>query len=111
MKTQETLVDRSCVGSSANDIAMKIVGDFWTLRIVDVLQGNELRFCEMERAIPDISPATLTVRLKKLEEAEVVERYVETKDKQSVSYGLTEKGIALQPVLTAIKDFTKQYGV
>jgi DNA-binding HxlR family transcriptional regulator len=63
----------------------------------------------MERAIPDISPATLTTRLKKLEECGVVERYVETKDKQSVSYGLTVKGKALVPVLDAVKQFTAEY--
>ena len=109
MQTNQTTTDKACASSSADDSAMKIVGDFWTLRIVDALQAGELRFCGVERAIPDISPATLTARLKKLEEAGMIRRNLEAEDKQSVSYGLTDKGSALLPVLEAIKDFTKQH--
>lgn len=110
MSYTKVMNEQQCEASSANDIAMKIVGDFWTLRIVDSLQEVELRFCQMERAIPEISPATLTSRLKKLEDSKIVERFVEVQDKQSVSYGLTPKGRALLPVLDAVKQFTMEYG-
>ncbi len=86
--------------------AMKLVGDFWTLRIIDALSGSELRFCGIERAIPDINPATLTARLKRLEEADVICRATEEQDKQSVSYHLTDKGRGLLPVLASIQAFT-----
>ncbi len=88
------------------DEAMKLIGDFWTLRLVDAIRDDEVRFCELERRIPDISPATLTGRLKKLEEAAVVDRLIETKDKQSVSYCLTERGKRILPILESIKAFT-----
>ena len=91
--------------------AMKLVGDFWTLRIVDALSEAELRFCGIERAIPDINPATLTARLKRLEEADIIERSKEAQDKQSVSYYLTDKGRGLLPVLASIKSFTTIYNV
>ena len=90
----------------AFDDAMKLVGDFWTLRIIDAIRESELRFCEIERALSDSNPATLTGRLKRLEEAGVVQRNCETRDRQSVTYELTEKGYDLIPVLDAIKAFT-----
>lgn len=95
-----------CEDPVAFDEAIKLIGDFWTLRLVDALRGEEVRFCEIERRIPDISPATLTGRLKKLESAGVVDRLVETKDRQSVAYALTERGRHIIPVLESIKAFT-----
>lgn len=89
--------------------AMKIVGDFWTLRIVESLRDDELRFCEIERVIPEISPATLTTRLKRLEEKEVITRKLETRDRQSVTYLLSERGEGILPVLDAIKQFTSAH--
>lgn len=102
-------LNQTCLSPTATDSVMKIIGDFWTLRIVESLRSQELRFCEMERAIPDISPATLTSRLKKLEESQLIIRRVETLDRQSVCYGLSEKGRGIVPVLDAIKTFTEEY--
>ncbi len=99
----------STCASEDFDRASHLLGDFWTLQIADSLRGGELRFCEIERAIPAISPATLTGRLKKLEEAEVVLRNVETRDRQSVTYSLTDKGQGIVPILDAIKSFTNEY--
>ena len=99
---------KSCKDPVLFDEAMKLIGDFWTLRLVDAIQSDEVPFCELERRIRDISPATLTGRLKKLEESDVIDRLTETKDKQSVSYRLTERGQRILPVLASIKAFTEQ---
>lgn len=95
----------TCTASQFDD-ALKLVGDFWTLRILDAIRDSEMRFCGLERAIPDVSPATLTGRIKKLEDAGVIERRIATCDKQSVSYALTHKGEGILPVLDAIKAYT-----
>lgn len=101
-------VDTSCKNSDAFAATMKLVGDYWTLRIVDAVRDDEVRFCEIERRLPEINPATLTSRLKKLEDAGMIDRLVETKDKQSVSYILTSRGKQLLPVLESIQAFTEQ---
>lgn len=98
----------ACSAEAFNE-AMKLVGDFWTLHIVDVLRGQELRYCEIERALPFSNPATLTKRLKRLEEAGIVGRLVETRDKQSVTYVLSEKGAGILPLLDSIKEFTVKH--
>lgn len=109
MDASTTTQPKSCASPEAPDKfadAMKLIGDFWTLGIVDSLRENELRFCEIERALPHSNPSTLTTRLKRLEESGVVLRLVETKDKQSVTYVLTPKGKEIVPILDAIKAFT-----
>lgn len=97
----------TCADPAAFDEAMKLIGDFWTLRVIDAISGDEVRFCEIERRIPDINPATLTGRLKRLEEAGVIDRQVETQAKQSVSYLLTARGTRILPILESIKAFTQ----
>ena len=93
--------------SSSLATAIELVGDWWTLYIVDVLRAGELRFCEIERSLPHSNPATLAKRLKQLESCEVIVRRVETLDKQSVTYSLSSRGIDLLPVLEAIKAFAR----
>lgn len=100
---------KTCTDPVAFDQAMKLIGDFWTLRIIGAVREGELRFCEIERALPDISPATLTNRLKKLEEAEIIDRRVETMDRQSVCYALSGRGVGILPVLDSIREFTDKH--
>lgn len=101
-----------CDGAQAPaifDEVMKLVGDYWNLRIVDALQNKELRFTELQRAVVHINPVTLTTRLRKLEEADVIVRACETCDKQSVTYALTTKGHGLVTVLVSIRGFATTY--
>lgn len=97
---------KSCKDPVVFDEAIKLIGDFWTLRLIDAIRDDEVRFCEIERRVPDINPATLTGRLKKLEDAGVIDRSVETKGKQSVCYALTDRGRRILPILESIKEFT-----
>ena len=55
--------------------SIKLLGDYWTLRIIDSLESGELRFCELQRQIDNLNPVTLTARLKKLEDAELIDRH------------------------------------
>ena len=89
---------------------MKLICDFWVLNIVDAIGSQEIRFGEIEKSLP-ISPATLTNRLKKLEEQGVVARRVETLDKQSVTYALTKKGQDLLPIIVAIRRFSELHAL
>lgn len=88
--------------------ALKLLGDYTTLRIVDFLRFKELRFTELQRAIGDVNPVTLTSRLKRLETARVIERREATVDRQSVVYRLTRLGEGLLPVLREIQNFTRK---
>lgn len=89
--------------------ALKILGDYWALRIIDRLRRDELRFSELERGLSDINTVTLTARLKRLEETGVIERTEETIDRQSVTYKLSPMGLGLLPILGEIQQFAKTY--
>jgi DNA-binding HxlR family transcriptional regulator len=88
--------------------ALKLLGDYVTLRIIDFLRANELRFSELQRSIGDVNSVTLSNRLKRLEAAGVIERKEATIDRQSVAYRLTGLGKGLLPVLREIQNFTKR---
>jgi DNA-binding HxlR family transcriptional regulator len=88
--------------------ALKLLGDYVTLRIIDYLRVSELRFTELQRSIGDVNSVTLTNRLKRLEAAGVIERREATIDRQSVAYMLTGLGKGLLPVLREIQNFTKR---
>ena len=90
---------KSCIPS------LKLLGDFWTLRIVDALSDGELRYCELQRSAGDVNPVTLTTKLKKLEQANLVRRT--QKSNIGVSYQLTELGRKMLPVLDAVNRFSE----
>jgi DNA-binding HxlR family transcriptional regulator len=85
--------------------SLKLLGDFWTLRIVDALSDGPLRYCELQRAAGDVNPVTLTTKLKKLEQAQLVSR--NKKSSTGVSYRLTELGKQMLPVLDAVNKFSE----
>lgn len=95
--------------SKCSSHELKILGDFWTLQIIQTLSDGEKRFSHLERALPTINPTTLTTRLKKLESKKIIKRKEETVDKLSVVYYLTEKGQGILPVLRQIKIFADKY--
>lgn len=88
---------------------LKIFGDAWTLAIVSVLSGTTRRFNDLQRSLGNISPTTLTNRLKKLEQLGIVAQQKQTVDQLSVIYALTDKGKDMLPVLRAIESFSKKF--
>jgi len=88
---------------------LKIFGDAWMLIIVSELLDGTCRFNELQRKVCGISPVTLTNRLKKLEELGVVTRTAKAEDQLSVSYCITEKGLAMRPALEEIRKYGDAY--
>lgn len=55
-------------------LATEILGERWTILVVMVLTDGFHRFSELQRALPRIPVSTLSARLKRLEQAGVLER-------------------------------------
>ena len=83
----------------------QIMGNKWTPLIVRDLAAGHRRFSELERGLHGISPKTLSERLKRLEEAHVVERQCFAEVPPRVEYSLTPKGYALLPVIESMREF------
>src|SRR5438034_4682987 len=71
----------------------------WTLLIIRDLADSRARFCELERSLKGISPRTLSLRLRALEEEGIVERQTFPEVPPRVEYALTDKGRALAPII------------
>lgn len=89
--------------------ALRLIGDMWTLAIIHNLIAGTKRFGELLDALGNVSPKTLSQRLKMLEECGIVQRQAYPEIPPRVEYRLTEKGAALVDVLNAIRDFGMRY--
>jgi DNA-binding HxlR family transcriptional regulator len=97
--------DRECpVCRTAEVIAGK-----WTLLIIRDLADSSLRFCELERSLEGISPRTLSLRLRALEEQGIVERRTFPEVPPRVTYQLTDKGTALVPLIEDMRRYGRQW--
>src|SRR5947209_9093925 len=76
----------------------EIVCGKWTLLVIRDLAEGRSRFCELERSLAGISPRTLSLRLRALEEEGIVERQTYPEVPPRVEYALTDTGRALLPL-------------
>lgn len=85
--------------------AVSILDGKWTLLILRELFGGTRRFGELRAVLKDVSPKTLTDRLRALEEQGVVTRTVYPEIPPRVEYRLTKKGREAKPVIEALRDW------
>jgi DNA-binding HxlR family transcriptional regulator len=77
----------------------------WTLLVIRDLADGCSRFCELERSLEGISPRTLSLRLRALEEEGIVTRNTFPEVPPRVEYELTEKGEALVPLIEDMRRY------
>ena len=73
------------------------------------LADGRARFCELERSLEGISPRTLSLRLRALEEEGVIERKTFPEVPPRVEYALTEKGLALVPLIEDMRVYGRRW--
>ena len=83
----------------------EILGGKWTALLVHDLSEGPRRFSELERSCPGISPRTLSERLRTLELEDIVLRRSYAEAPPRVEYELTEKGVALLPIIREMRRF------
>jgi DNA-binding HxlR family transcriptional regulator len=86
-----------------------IVCGKWTLLLVRDLAEGCSRFCELERSLAGISPRTLSLRLRALEEEGIVERQTFAEVPPRVEYSLTAKGEALIPIIEGMREYGEHW--
>jgi DNA-binding HxlR family transcriptional regulator len=98
-------VDSSCPVCRTADL----VCGKWTLLLVRELAEGRTRFCELERSLSGISPRTLSLRLRALEEEAIVERQTYPEVPPRVEYALTPKGRALLPIIEDMRTWGAEW--
>lgn len=87
----------------------EVVCGKWTLLVIRDLAEGSSRFCELERSLEGISPRTLSLRLRALEEEGIVERNTFPEVPPRVEYALTEKGEALVPLIEDMRRYGSRW--
>ncbi|AZB42039.1 transcriptional regulator [Bacillus sp. FJAT-42376] len=90
---------------------MGIIGGKWTFIILRELFYGPKRFGEIQKTLDGISPRTLSIRLKELEEKEIVHRKMYSEIPPHVEYSLTEKGQSLRPVFKSMETWGYHWNV
>jgi DNA-binding HxlR family transcriptional regulator len=89
--------------------AIELIGKRWTGAVVKALLPSAARFNQLLAGIPGISDRVLTERLRELESEGIVERLVDPGPPVRVSYRLTNRGRALEPVLSAVAAWAESW--
>jgi DNA-binding HxlR family transcriptional regulator len=87
----------------------EIISGKWTLLVIRDLADGSCRFCELERSLEGISPRTLSLRLRALEEHGIVHRQTYPEVPPRVEYALTEKGQALVPLIEDMRAYGRRW--
>jgi DNA-binding HxlR family transcriptional regulator len=95
--------------SRCSPSALKLVADYWVLRIVEELHAvaEPMRFAVLSRALDGVSPVTLSNRLRRLEAEGLVVRTEGESGKASVSYTLSDRGKHVPQIISAIHRFAE----
>lgn len=81
-----------------------MIGRKGTLMILHDLLSGPKRFTALERSL-GVSPRTLSERLKELEDQQIVDRRAYAEVPPRVEYTLTPKGLALTPLIEAVREW------
>lgn len=88
---------------------LKVIGGKWKTLIIWHLSSETKRFSELKRELPLITQKMLTQQLRELEMDGVIHREVYPQVPPKVEYSLTDMGKSLEPVLSAMCEWGKEY--
>ncbi|WP_066064828.1 winged helix-turn-helix transcriptional regulator [Neobacillus soli] len=86
--------------------AMGLLSQRWTGMIIYQLLIGPQRFCTIESSV-GVSGRVLSERLKDLENEGIVNRKVYPETPVRIEYSLTEKGLALEPLMKDIEKWSQ----
>jgi DNA-binding HxlR family transcriptional regulator len=88
--------------------AAEVVAERWTPLVLRELLYGSVRFNDLRRGVPLMSPSLLSRRLKELEQAGIVTRS-KADDGRNVEYQLTPAGRELSPIIEALGLWGKRW--
>lgn len=106
-ETDTTIEER--FGKCPYATAQSLISGKWAVLILHYLEDGPLRFNELQRLMPKMTHATLSVQLKSLVDNGLVDRKQYDTMPPKVEYSLTEIGKKFHPVLMAIQEWGDEY--
>lgn len=89
--------------------SLDLFGDRWTLLVVRDLILGRSRFKDFAASPEGIPTNILSDRLERLVEHGVIEQVPAADGSKRLAYALTEKGLALRPILRAMRDWALEW--
>ncbi len=89
----------------------KLIGKKFTVLILrNMINGKQTRFNQLLNSIEKSNPKTLSTRLREMERLGLIKRKVYSDERPiRVEYSLTQKGLALQPILDMMAAYSMKY--
>ena len=89
--------------------AQRLLSGKWTLLIMYQLSLKTMRFNELQRALPNLTQATLSKQLRMLEDYGLIVRTAYNQIPPKVEYSMSDLGISFNPVLDALQIWGNKY--
>lgn len=89
--------------------AADLIGKRWNPQVVRALQTGSARFGDIKGAIPQISDALLSDRLKELEAEDIITRDVTPSTPVLIEYHLTQRGRDLTKVMDELARWAERW--
>ena len=102
-------MEQDLFGTCPYVTAQKMLTGKWTLLILHHLSVKTMRFNELQRALPDLTQATLTKQLRRMEGNGLIVRTVYNQIPPKVEYSLSGLGAHFKPVLDALHVWGIEY--
>ncbi len=93
------------VQGCAVERTLGLIDGKWKIVVLYKLLRGTLRFNELRRLIPNVTPRMLTHQLRELEADGLIIRTVYAQVPPRVEYSLSVRGRSLEPVLMAMKEW------
>ena len=106
-ETDTTIEER--FGKCPFATVQSLISGKWAILILHYLEDGPVRFNELQRLMPKMTHATLSVQLKNLVENGLVERKQYESVPIKVEYSLTEIGKEFRPVIEALQEWGEKY--
>lgn len=91
------------------DATLRLIGGKYKSLILWHLIDGTLRYGELQKLIPQATPKVLTQQLRELEGDNLLQRKVYPVVPPKVEYSLTDFGMSLRPILTAMYNWGARY--
>ncbi len=88
---------------------LRIIGSKWILLIIRDLLDGKKRFGELRKSLSEVSPKTLSERLKTLENEGIITRKIYPEVPPRVEYALTKRGKSLGSIIMSMKKWGQFY--
>ncbi len=92
-----------CNAGCPVEATLEIIGGKWKGVILYHLLSDTLRFNHLRRLMPDVTQKMLTKQLRELEADQLICRKVYPEVPPRVEYSMTEYGLTLAPIVSALQ--------